>query len=109
MTMADSGVRQRKTDKEPSYSDTPEQPSQAAPKKSKKKSKKVSDDEVEYENRWVDAARVLTFLFVVSCGLSYLVSSGESFFWSMKVPPKYLRAEWWKSHWVWVPSSCLLI
>lgn len=67
-------------------------------KKKKKKSKKSAsrDDETEYGNPWVDVLRILSFLFLVSCGLSYLVSGGESFFWAMKVPPKYLRTETWR-------------
>lgn len=94
----ESDVRQRKPERE-TTEDAPTSPPQEKPKKGKKKHK-VDDDEVEYENRWVDLARVLTFLLFASCGLSYLVSSGESFFWSMKVPPKYMRVEWWKSQFV---------
>ncbi|KAI0124868.1 hypothetical protein BJ170DRAFT_597719 [Xylariales sp. AK1849] len=45
---------------------------------------------------WLDVLRVLTFLLVASAGLSYLISSGESFTWGMKHPPKYLRTNWWK-------------
>ncbi len=41
--------------------------------------------------------RVLTFLFLASCGLSYLISNGESWFWSMKSPPSYLQVEWWRN------------
>lgn len=67
-------------------------------KKKKRKSKKSGsrDDETEYGSTLIDVLRVLSFLFLVSCGLSYLVSGGESFFWSMKVPPKYLRTETWR-------------
>lgn len=90
--MADSEVRQRKSEKE-----TETETTTIAPEKQTKKSKGKKDVKVEYENPWLDVARVLTFLFVVSCGLSYLVSAGESFFWTMKVPPKYLRTEWWRS------------
>lgn len=67
-------------------------------RKSKKKSRKVEDED-EYD-KWdvaVDVLRVLSFLFVVSCGLSYLISGGESFFWGMTSPPNYLKASWWKS------------
>ncbi|KAK0613341.1 hypothetical protein B0T14DRAFT_436372 [Immersiella caudata] len=45
----------------------------------------------------VDVFRVITFLFLASCALSYLISSGETFFWGMKNPPNYLKAEWWKT------------
>lgn len=104
--MADSSeatLRQRKVEKDEPV--TPEPATTLTPPQKKKKSKKSSkqtddEDDIEYENRWVDFARVLTLFFFLSCGLSYLISNGESFFWSMKVPPKYLRTEWWKSQWV---------
>lgn len=48
----------------------------------------------------VDIFRVLTFLILASCGLSYLISSGESWTWGMKNPPKYLQKDWWESQWV---------
>lgn len=89
--MAEPEVRQRKPEKGTETETT------SPPEKQVKKAKSKKDGKVEYENPWLDVARVLTFLFVVSCGLSYLVSAGESFFWTMKVPPKYLRTEWWKS------------
>lgn len=98
-----AAVRQRRPEKGTedltSASQAQAQEQTSATKKGKKKTNKSDDneDKVEYENRWVDAARVLTFLLFVSCGLSYLVSSGESFFWSMQVPPKYMRLEWWQS------------
>lgn len=107
----DPNVRQRRApekETEETQDNTPKLPEEEEedqPKKGSRTKKKSSrrggaGDEVEYENRWVDFARVLTFLLFASCGLSYLVSSGESFFWSMKVPPKYMRMEWWKSQWV---------
>jgi hypothetical protein len=96
---ADPGARQRKVvadsvdaavqDAQPSSDD-------AGRKKRAKKGKKSDTQEVEYGNLWVDVLRVLSFLLFVSCGASYLVSGGESFFWSAKVPPKYLRMETWK-------------
>ncbi|KAI2631734.1 putative heme binding protein [Xylaria nigripes] len=54
------------------------------------------EDEDDY-SPWVDVLRVITFLIFASCALSYLISSGETFTWGMKHPPKYLRANWWKS------------
>ena len=48
----------------------------------------------------IDIFRVLTFLVFASCGLSYLISSGESWTWGMKHPPKYLQKDWWESHFV---------
>lgn len=92
--MAEPTVRQRKPEKD--TTDTDETETQTS-HKTTKSNKKDGKGKVEYENPWIDVARVLTFLLVVSCGLSYLVSAGESFFWTMKVPPKYLRTEWWRS------------
>jgi len=56
-------------------------------------------DEDEY-SPWLDIVRVLSFLFVASCALSYMISSGESFFWGMQNPPKYLQKQWWKTQFV---------
>ncbi|KAK1754407.1 membrane-associated progesterone-binding protein 4 [Echria macrotheca] len=58
--------------------------------------KKLLDDEDAY-SPWIDVLRVITFLFVASCGLSYLISGGESFFWGMKHTPNYLKSTWWKA------------
>ncbi len=102
MTDSEPSVRRRKPDPAASTPDVVEpeddKPKDKAPKKTKKKSKKSRlDDEDEYPRSalLLDIVRVLTFLFLASCGLSYLVSSGESFFWGMSDPPKYLRASWW--------------
>jgi predicted heme/steroid binding protein len=54
------------------------------------------EDEDDY-TPWVDILRVLSFLLVASCGLSYLISGGDSFFWGLRHPPKYLQTDWWKS------------
>lgn len=61
--------------------------------------RRKADDEDKY-SPWVDILRVLTFLFVASCGLSYVISNGESTFWGMQNRPSYLRLDWWKSHFV---------
>lgn len=86
---SDANLRQRKleTETEPAASN------QTAGLAKQRTAKAAADT----ESRWVEVARTLTLLFAISCGLSYLVSSGESFFWSMKVPPKYMRPEWWQS------------
>ncbi|KAI2468286.1 cytochrome b5 [Annulohypoxylon bovei var. microspora] len=55
----------------------------------------VTDDE-KY-SPWLDILRVLSFLLVASCGLSYLVSGGESFTWHLRAPPKYMQLDWWKA------------
>lgn len=54
---------------------------------------------------WVDILRVLTFLLFASCGLSYLISGGESLTWGMKNKPNYLKLDYWKSKLVRSPSS----
>ncbi|KAK3304709.1 uncharacterized protein B0T15DRAFT_251269 [Chaetomium strumarium] len=54
------------------------------------------DDDNAYTSLYLDIFRVLTFLFLASCGLSYLISGGETLFWGMSNPPKYLQADWWK-------------
>ncbi|KAK4197083.1 hypothetical protein QBC40DRAFT_207891 [Triangularia verruculosa] len=66
--------------------------------KSKTKKSKASEDADEYDgwNIALDIARVISFLFLASCGLSYLVSNGETFFWGMKNPPKYLTKAYYK-------------
>lgn len=84
---SDPSVRQRKPEK-----GTENVTSSETPASKGTKTKKVAQESV-----WVDVARTLTLLFALSCGLSYLVSSGDSFFWSLKVPPKYMRLEWWQS------------
>ncbi|KAL2110529.1 hypothetical protein VUR80DRAFT_1090 [Thermomyces stellatus] len=59
---------------------------------------KARADEEDQYTPWVDVLRVLTFLFVASCALSYLISSGESLFWGMQHKPHYLRLNWWKNY-----------
>lgn len=103
----ESAVRQRKAvadPADPAAQDAQPSNDEGGKKKRSKKSKKVDTDEVEYGNPLVDVLRVLSFLLFVSCGASYLVSGGESFFWSLKVPPKYLRVETWKGLFVRTPT-----
>ncbi|KAH9907956.1 cytochrome b5 [Xylariomycetidae sp. FL2044] len=45
---------------------------------------------------WLDVLRVLSFLALASCGLSYLISGGESFTWGVRQYPKYMQVDWWK-------------
>lgn len=96
---SDPNIRQRKPEKATEHASSTEDQPVGTPLASKAKKTK---DTVE-ESRWLDVARTLTLLLAISCSLSYLVSSGDSFFWSLKVPPKYMRAEWWKSQLV---STC---
>jgi hypothetical protein len=68
-------------------------------RKNRSPEQKLEDEDDEY-SPWVDILRVLSFLVFASCALSYLVSSGESYTWGMKHPPKYLQVDWWKSQFV---------
>ncbi|UKZ77260.1 hypothetical protein TrVFT333_004980 [Trichoderma virens FT-333] len=81
--MADSELRQRKQQ-------------DAKPAKTKSSSKSRVDEEDAY-SPWLDTLRVISFLFVASCALSYWISNGESFFWGMRNKPHYLRVDWWKA------------
>ncbi|KAI1737175.1 putative heme binding protein [Xylaria scruposa] len=65
-------------------------------RKNRSPKEKLGDEDDEY-SPWVDVLRVISFLIFASCALSYLVSSGETFTWGMKHPPKYLQKDWWKS------------
>lgn len=81
--MADSEVRQRK----------PQAEEKPGPKKLTKPRPK--DDAQDGYSPWLDILRVLSFVFMISCLLSYFISSGESYFWGMKNKPDYLRTDWW--------------
>jgi hypothetical protein len=85
--MADSELRQRK----PHAAEDPIEPAR------KKKSPQQLVDEEEKYTYWIDALRVITFLFLASCALSYWISNGESFFWGQKNKPNYMRVDWWKA------------
>ncbi|KXJ97183.1 hypothetical protein Micbo1qcDRAFT_6046 [Microdochium bolleyi] len=69
------------------------------PQKKKKKTAAQAEDDEDSYTVWVDVLRVISFLFVASCGLSYLVSGGETFFWGMKDPPKYIQKQYWTAKW----------
>ncbi|KAL1895268.1 hypothetical protein Sste5346_005415 [Sporothrix stenoceras] len=76
---------------------TPPPTTTTQPKQRKTKSKKrqLLEEEDDY-SPYLDIFRVLTFLLLASCGLSYLVSGGESYFWGMQNKPNYLKLSWWK-------------
>ncbi|KAI5467030.1 hypothetical protein BGZ63DRAFT_346126 [Mariannaea sp. PMI_226] len=93
--MADSGseLRHRKP-----VADEPEEkaiPDIPAQKPKKKKRRPQNDDEDDY-TPWVDVLRVISFLFLASCGLSYVISGGESWWWGMKHKPSYMTLDYWK-------------
>lgn len=87
-------------------SDTPVPP-KPKPATKKASTRELVDDDEGY-SPWVDVLRVLSFLVFASCGLSYLISGGESFTWNMRAPPKYLQVDWWKSQFVRVFTEFLL-
>ncbi|OLN87164.1 Membrane steroid-binding protein 1 [Colletotrichum chlorophyti] len=86
---------QRSEDEDNLFAGTPAEHSRG---KKVKKSKKAKDDTDEY-TPWVDILRVLSFLALASCALSYLISGGESFTWGFENKPWYLRPDYWKSKW----------
>jgi hypothetical protein len=81
--MADSEVRQRKG-------------KEAGDKPSSKTASKTVKEQDEASSK-LDLFRILTFLFLVSCGLSYVITGGDSWFWGSKNKPNYLRVDWWKA------------
>jgi len=99
MSDSEPPVRRRK----PVSSEASSSEESDSPRKPKAPRRSNYDEEDDPWAPYVDALRVLTFLFVASCGLSYLVTSGESWFWSMKNPPSYLRKSWWQTKIVWLP------
>lgn len=70
------------------------------PKRKTKSKKRPRLEEEDDYSPYLDIFRVLTFLLLASCGLSYLVSGGESYFWGMKNKPDYLKLSWWKMQYV---------
>ncbi|KAI2634155.1 cytochrome b5 [Hypomontagnella submonticulosa] len=94
-------IRQRKG-KEPvrtaiveELSTSEDEKPEPTPKQKPSTRERISDD--ESYSPWVDVLRVISFLVVASCALSYLVSGGETFTWNMKAPPKYMQLDWWKA------------
>ncbi|OAA57574.1 membrane-associated progesterone receptor [Niveomyces insectorum RCEF 264] len=98
MSESEPTARQRKLQKqepEPSASDA----DAVHARKPARKTRTPVDDEDDY-SPWLDIVRVLTFLLIASAGLSYLVTSGESWVWGMKEKPNYLKLSWWKTQYI---------
>ncbi|KAF7559205.1 hypothetical protein G7046_g4950 [Stylonectria norvegica] len=91
--MADTTLRQRKL---PLEVEQPEEADITATKTKKTTTSSKFDDEIDDYTPWVDVLRVLTFLFIASCGLSYVISGGEAWFWGMKNKPVYMKVDYWK-------------
>ncbi|KAH6983091.1 hypothetical protein BKA56DRAFT_582995 [Ilyonectria sp. MPI-CAGE-AT-0026] len=101
--MADSTVRQRKPapEEEPEKVQTPEkeetEETEETPlKKGKKVITDIDDEELDSYSPWLDILRVLTFLLLASCGLSYVISGGDSWWWGLKHKPTYMTVDYWK-------------
>ncbi|KAG5953341.1 hypothetical protein E4U53_005987 [Claviceps sorghi] len=91
----DAQLRQRKAATPPAAAQTPDLAKTDT--RSNPPSGSRRNAEQDDYSPWVDMLRVLTFLLVASCGLSYVISGGESLFWGMKNKPTYLRLDWWKA------------
>lgn len=96
--MSDSELRQRKLVEAEEPEEEVVAKSSATPPKEKKKSRRArpSDDEEDDYSPWVDVLRVLSFLFLASCGLSYVITGGESWWWGKKHMPEGLTYDYWK-------------
>lgn len=94
MAGSDSSVRRRK----PVDSGDEAEDAQNGTRQSTKRqtTRARRDDGDASSGFYIDILRVITFLFLASCGLSYLISGGETFFWGMSNPPRYMRLDWWK-------------
>jgi predicted heme/steroid binding protein len=103
MADSDPSVRQRKPKTSTSNSNYSSDDSEPKLVKVKTVAQKGKGDSEDAYSPYVDILRVLTFLVFASCGLSYLISGGETWTWGMKNPPKYLQKNWWASQMVYIP------
>ncbi|KAM0282937.1 hypothetical protein ACHAQH_002748 [Verticillium albo-atrum] len=68
--------------------------------KSTSKSKKTRDEGADDAfSPLIDVLRVISFIAVASCALSYVVSGGESWTWGFNDKPWYVRPSYWKLRW----------
>ncbi|KAI1817095.1 putative heme binding protein [Poronia punctata] len=110
MTTTRGGVRQRRAqaaaeqippqveEVDTSEAEEIEREREEAEARLQKKKKRSPEEKIEEDDEyspWLDVLRVLSFLILASCALSYLISNGETFTWGMKNPPKYLRTDFW--------------
>lgn len=86
--MADSELRQRKAKAEKEIA------------KASTKPDVKDDDKFSF---YLDILRVLSFLIVASCGLSYVVTGGGSWTWGGVELPEYARTAYWKEKFVSYP------
>ncbi|RCI14440.1 hypothetical protein L249_6148 [Ophiocordyceps polyrhachis-furcata BCC 54312] len=86
-----SELRRRKADND-------NQPQEKQPSAKKYQSSSAADADESYSPWLLDGLRVLTFLLVASCGLSYVISGGDSWSWGVTPSrPNYLKPAWWKA------------
>jgi predicted heme/steroid binding protein len=86
--MADSELRQRKAKAEKEIAEA--------------SSKRDVQDDDKF-SFYLDILRVLSFLIVASCGLSYVVTGGGSWTWGGVQLPEYARTAYWKEKFVSCP------
>lgn len=96
--MADeSTLRQRKPQPKDDSASEVSQPSTPT-----KKGKKTSSSKADQDDTWdgyspyVDILRVISFLFVASMGLSYVISGGESYWWGHKNKPEWMTQKFYR-------------
>lgn len=85
--MADAEMRMRK----PVASDN-----QPSGDQGSRPAARAARDENDTSSR-LDILRFLILLLVASCGLSYVITGGDSLFWGIKNKPDVLRVDWWKA------------
>jgi predicted aminopeptidase len=79
--MADSELRNRKAKAEKIINEAP---------------KTIDAEDDDKYSIYIDILRVLSFLIVASCGLSYVVTGGSSWTWGGVQLPEYARTAYWK-------------
>ncbi|RDA83811.1 hypothetical protein CP532_4612 [Ophiocordyceps camponoti-leonardi (nom. inval.)] len=94
-----SELRRRKAQEDTAVNQEEEEEDQHQKQSPTKKyqSSSAADADESY-SPWLDGLRVLTFLLVASCGLSYVISGGDSWSWGVTPSrPNYLKPAWWKA------------
>lgn len=91
-------LRQRK----PQAVDDDETPKTTTSKTTTKRTDDQDDDRLTF---YLDILRVITFVIVASCGLSYIITGGKSWAWGGVRLPEYMTTEYW-DEWM-VRTHCL--
>ncbi|KAL2160770.1 hypothetical protein VTH06DRAFT_967 [Thermothelomyces fergusii] len=69
---------------------------QPAVSKKKKSAQERLDEDESSSSTILDIFRLLTLLILAYCGLSYLISYGETYSLGLPNAPKYFKVDWWK-------------